>query len=145
MSEAITQAAREAVKGVREGLEAGKEVEHLISDIVKFADSEAVARARFRKKAQVVSADHTTFTAVAEWRKLKEVKDLEDELRIEIVSKHGKAAWDEILKIKDRHLKEQSDNKNAFGEDIRKLRLLMVGCCAAAALVTLLLYKAGLI
>lgn len=145
MSEAITQAAREAVKGVRDGLEAGKEVEHLISDIVKFADSEAVARARFRKKAQVVNADHTTFTAVAEWRKLKELKDLEDELRMEIVSKHGKQAWDEILKIKERHLKEQADNKNKFGEDIRNLRMLMLGCACAALIVTILFYKAGMI
>ena len=45
MSNEIAAGARLAVKGIREGLEAGKEVEALVHDIDRFATSEAQARA----------------------------------------------------------------------------------------------------
>lgn len=145
MSETISRVAKQAISGIRESLDAGKEAEALVGDVVRFADAEAVARARFRKKAQAFQPDQTTFSAVAEWRQVKEIRDLEDELRIEIVSKHGQKAWDEVMEIKAKHQKFQSENKTAYGHDVRALRLLMLACFCASAIVTTILYKNGLI
>ena len=60
MSNEIAAGARLAVKGIREGLEAGKEGEALVHDIDRFATSEAQARAAMRRKAQVRSEEHTS-------------------------------------------------------------------------------------
>jgi len=50
MTNEIASGAQLAVKGIREGLAAGKEVEALVHDIDAFATSEAQARAAMRRK-----------------------------------------------------------------------------------------------
>lgn len=145
MSNEIATGARLAVKGIREGLEAGKEVEALIQDIDNFATSEAQARAAMRRKAQVVRGDTTIVNAVDEWRRLKEVHDLEAQLKVDVIRKHGKAEWDKIVAIKERMQKEQKANFDEYGRDVKALRRLMWWCWFAAAIVTYFLWKFKLV
>jgi hypothetical protein len=110
MSNELAASAKLAVKGIREGLEAGKEVEALVHDIDKFVTSEAQVRATMRQKAQVVRGDTTIVNAVDEWRRLKQIHDLEMQLKNDVITKHGKAEWDKIEKIKERMQKERQSN-----------------------------------
>jgi len=132
MTNEIASGAQLAVKGIREGLAAGKEVEALVHDIDAFATSEAQARAAMRRKAQVVKGDTTIVNAVDEWRRLKQIHDLEMQLKADVVKKHGQAEWDKIVAIKERMLKENKDNFDDFGRDIKALRRLMWWCFLVA-------------
>ena len=145
MTSPIALNAQLAIKGIREGLEAGKEVEALVKDIDNFATSEAQARAAMRRKSQVVMGDTTILNAVDEWRRLKRIYDMETELKNDVIKKHGKAEWDKVIAIKERMLKEQRDNYNEFGEDVKALRRLMFWCFVAAAIVTYFLWKFKLV
>jgi len=132
MTNEITAGAMLAVKGIREGLEAGKEVEALVHDIDNFATSEAQARAAMRRKAQVVKGDTTIVNAVDEWRRLKQIHDLEMQLKADVIKRHGQAEWDKIVAIKERMLKENKNNFDEFGRDVQALRRLMWWCFIAA-------------
>lgn len=132
MTNEITAGAMLAVKGIREGLEAGKEVEALVHDIDNFATSEAQARAAMRRKAQVVKGDTTIVNAVDEWRRLKQIHDLEMQLKADVVKRHGQAEWDKIVAIKERMLKENKSNFDEFGRDVQALRRLMWWCFVVA-------------
>ncbi len=132
MTNEIASGAQLAVKGIREGLAAGKEVEALVHDIDAFATSEAQARAAMRRKAQVVRGDTTIVNAVDEWRRLKNIHDLEMQLKADVVKKHGQAEWDNIVAIKERMLKENKSNFDEFGRDVKALRRLMWWCFVAA-------------
>jgi bisphosphoglycerate-dependent phosphoglycerate mutase len=145
MTNPIALNAQLAIKGIREGLEAGKEVEALVKDIDNFATSEAQARAAMRRKSQVVMGDTTILNAVDEWRRLKKIYDMETELKNDVIKKYGKAEWDKVIAIKERMLKEQRDNYNEFGEDVKALRRLMFWCFVAAAIVTYFLWKFKLV
>jgi hypothetical protein len=98
-----------------------------------------------RRKSQVVMGDTTILNAVDEWRRLKQVYDMEIDLKNDVIRKHGKAEWDKILAIKERMLKEQRDNYNEFGHDVKALRRLMFWCFVAAAIVTYFLWKYNLV
>ena len=145
MSNELAASAKLAVKGIREGLEAGKEVEALVHDIDKFVTSEAQVRATMRQKAQVVRGDTTIVNAVDEWRRLKQIHDLEMQLKNDVITKHGKAEWDKIEKIKERMQKERQSNFDEYGRDIKALRQLAFWCWFAAAIVTYFLWKNKLI
>jgi hypothetical protein len=144
MSNEFAFVAKQAISGIREGLEAGKEVEQLVQDVDKFVTSEAQARAAMRRKAQVVKGDITFVNAVDEWRRLKEIHDMEQQLRADIIKKHGAAEWEKIEVIKARLLKEATENKDAFGRDIGALRALFWKCQFAAFLVMCVFYKGGI-
>jgi len=145
MTNEIASGAQLAVKGIREGLAAGKEVEALVHDIDAFATSEAQDRAAMRRKEQVVKGDTTIVNAVDEWRKLKQIHDLEMQLKADVVKKHGQAEWDKIEKIKERMQKERQSNFDEYGRDIKALRRLAFWCWFAAAIVTYFLWKNKLI
>jgi hypothetical protein len=144
MSNEFAFIAKQAISGIREGLEAGKEAEQLVQDVDKFVTSEAQARAAMRRKAQVVKGDITFVNAVDEWRKLKEIHDLEQQLKADIIKKFGAAEWGKIEVIKARLLKEATENKDAFGRDIKALRALFWKCQFAAFLVMCVFYKGGI-
>jgi hypothetical protein len=144
MSNEFAFIAKQAISGIREGLDAGKEAEQLVQDVDKFVTSEAQARAAMRRKAQVVKGDITFVNAVDEWRKLKEIHDLEQQLKADIIKKHGAAEWGKIEVIKARLLKEAAENKDAFGRDVKEMRLLFWKCMLAAFLVMCVFYKGGI-
>jgi len=144
MSE-VLGAARAAVSGIREALDAAKEVDTLAKDISALGDAELQARAQYRKKQKYITGDTTILSAVDEWRRLNEVKQLEQQLKEDVVKKHGIKAWNEILAIKERHIKERQELTDEFGRDLKKMRALKWWCFWAAAFCTYWLYMGGFI
>lgn len=145
MSDPIVGAARAAVSGIREALEVGKEVEALSQDIAKLGEADLQARAAYRKKQRYVSGDTTIVQALDEWRRLKDISELEKQLRDDVIAKYGKAEWQKILDIKERMIKEKKDEVDEHGRDVKKMRALKWWCFGASCFVTYLLYLGGLI
>lgn len=145
MSDPVISAARGAVAGIREALEVGKEVEALAEDIGKLGVAEVQARAAYRRKKQVVKGDATIVQAINEWRRVKQIEDLEKDLKVDITAKFGAAEWDKVIAIKDRMVKEHKSNVDEYGRDLAKLRTLKWWCFVAAFFLTFALYQKGLL
>lgn len=143
MSDPFVGAAKAAVTGIREALDASKEVEALAKDISALGDAELQARAAYRKKSKVVQGDYVIIDAVEEWTRLNEVLELEKQLRNDVIQRHGKQAWEDILKIKERHIKDRQELRDEFGRDSAKMRALKWWCFIAAFFVTSIAYLLG--
>lgn len=143
MSDPIVASARAAVNGIREALEVGKEIESLGADIAKLGDADIAARAAYRKRQRYVHGDTTILLAVDEWRRLREIYELEETLRLEVTKKYGQAEWGKVIAIKERMAKEKKEEFDEFGRDIRKMRALKWWCFWAASFCTYLLWLGG--
>jgi len=83
------------------------------------------------------------FSAVEEWRGIYEIKKLQDELKQDIIEKHGQAAWAEVEVIQQRILKDNKDLTDEFGRDIKKLALLKWYCFITAFILVSFFYVLG--
>lgn len=136
MADPIVSSARAAVSGIREALEVGKEMEALGNDIAKLGDADLAARQAYRKKNRRVSGNTVTFEAVDEWRRVKDVEELVQQLKQDVIAKYGQSEWEKIRKIRERMAKEQKDEVDEHGRDLRKMRALKWWCFWASAFCT---------
>lgn len=145
MADPIVSSARAAVTGIREALEVGKEMEALGNDIAKLGDADLAARKAYRKKNRRVSGNTVTFEAVDEWRRVKDVEELVQKLKQDVIAKYGQAEWEKIRKIRERMAKEQKDEVDEHGRDLKKMRALKWWCFGASAFCTYWLWYFNLI
>jgi predicted RNA-binding protein with RPS1 domain len=140
MSEPVTQVAKAAVAGIKEALAVGKELESVTKDIQDLGKADMQARAAFRKKQLNRPKDTSVFSAVEEWRGLYEIKQIEEELKRDIIEKHGPAAWTEVEAIKQRILADNKNLTDEFGRDLKKLNELKIYCFLASLFIVTTYY-----
>jgi predicted RNA-binding protein with RPS1 domain len=140
MSEPVTQVAKAAVAGIKEALAVGKELESVTKDIQELGKADVQARAAFRKKQLNRPKDTSVFSAVEEWRGLYEIKKIEEELKRDIIEKHGPAAWTEVEAIKQRILADNKNLTDEFGRDLKKLNELKIYCFLASLFIVTTYY-----
>jgi chromatin segregation and condensation protein Rec8/ScpA/Scc1 (kleisin family) len=140
MSEPVTQVAKAAVAGIKEALAVGKELESVTKDIQDLGKADVQARAAFRKKQLNRPKDTSVFSAVEEWRGLYEIKQIEEELKRDIIEKHGLAAWTEVEAIKQRILADNKNLTDEFGRDLKKLNELKIYCFLASLFIVTTYY-----
>jgi predicted RNA-binding protein with RPS1 domain len=140
MSEPVTQVAKAAVAGIKEALAVGKELESVTKDIQDLGKADVQARAAFRKKQLNRPKDTSVFSAVEEWRGLYEIKKIEEELKRDIIEKHGPAAWTEVEAIKQRILADNKNLTDEFGRDLKKLNELKIYCFLASLFIVTTYY-----
>ena len=132
----LVSSAKGAAQGIKSALAAGKEIESVVSDIQKLGVAELQAKQQFQRKQRIVKGDTTILTAFAEWRRLKEVKEAEEDLRQQLIQRYGKekaeVEWKEIQAIKERQMKEVQAGRDEFGRDLKKLRELKIVCFVLA-------------
>ena len=143
MSEPVTQVAKTAVAGIREALAVGKELESVTKDIQELGKADLQARAAYRRKQKQRPKDTAVFSAVEEWRGVYEIKKIEEELKQDIIAKHGQTAWDEVMIIKDRILKDNKDLTDVYGRDLHKLAMLKWYCFITAFVLVSFFYVLG--
>lgn len=138
MSDLVTSA-KTAAQGIKSALAAGKEIESVINDIQQLGVAEVKARQQFNKKQRVVKGDTTILTAFAEWRRLKEIKEAEEDLRQQLIQRYGKdkaeVEWKEIQSIKERQVQEAKTGRDEFGRDLKKLQELKIACFLLSFLI----------
>lgn len=140
MSEPVTQVAKAAVAGIKEALAVGKELESVTKDIQDLGKADVQARAAFRKKQLNRPKDTSVFSAVEEWRGLYEIKQIEEELKRDIIEKHGPVAWTEVEAIKQRILADNKNLTDEFGRDLKKLNELKIYCFLASLFIVTTYY-----
>jgi len=140
----LVASAKSATQGIKSAIAAGKEIESVVQDIQKLGVAELQAKQQFQKKQRVVKGDTTILTAFAEWRRLKEVKEAEEDLYKQLVERYGKEKaefeWKEIQSIKERQIKELKDGRDEMGRDLKKLRELKVMCFVASLIIVTTYY-----
>lgn len=132
----ILTAAKGATQGIKSAIQSGKELSSAIDDIQRLGVAEIQARQAYKKKQLVVKGDTTIMTAFAEWRRLKQILEAENELKNQLIERYGKEVaekeWLEIQKIKERQVKEIKEGKDELGRDLAKLRALKFWCFFAS-------------
>lgn len=143
MDELVTSA-KGASQSIKSAIAAGKEIESVVTDIQKLGVAELQAKQQFQKKQRVVKGDTTILTAFAEWRRLKEIKEAEDDLYQQLVERYGKEKadyeWKDIQAIKERQMKEVKDGRDELGRDLKKLRELKIMCFLASTIIVTTYY-----
>ncbi len=140
----LVNSAKGATQSIKSALAAGKEIESVVNDIQKLGVAELKAKQDFQKKQRVVKGDTTILTAFAEWRRLKEIKEAEQDLLNQLIERYGKDRaeheWRDIQAIKERQIKELKDGRDELGRDLKKLRELKIMCFLASAMIVTIYY-----
>lgn len=140
----LVNSAKGATQSIKSALAAGKEIESVVNDIQKLGVAELKAKQDFQKKQRVVKGDTTILTAFAEWRRLKEIKEAEQDLLNQLIERYGKDKaeheWKDIQAIKERQIKELKDGRDELGRDLKKLRELKIMCFLASAIIVTIYY-----
>ena len=141
----VVASARAAVEGIREGLKVGQEIEALTKDISNLGKADLAARAQYRRAQIVKKPDTHFFQAVDEWRRVKEIYDMRQDMLNDVKRKYGQKAVDEVIAIEERMKKDWQKIYNEDGHDKQKLFMLKVYCFLAAAVVVLIMWMTGAI
>ena len=140
----LVNSAKGATQSIKSALAAGKEIESVVNDIQKLGVAELKAKQDFQKKQRVVKGDTTILTAFAEWRRLKEIKEAEQDLLNQLIERYGKEKaeheWRDIQAIKERQIKEIKDGRDELGRDLKKLRELKIMCFLASTIIVTTYY-----
>ena len=141
----VVASARAAVEGIREGLKVGQEIEALTKDISNLGKADLAARAQYRRAQIVKKPDTHFFQAVDEWRRVREIYDMRQEMLNDVKRKYGQKAVDEVIAIEERMKKDWQKIYNEDGHDKQKIFMLKVYCFLAAAVVVLIMWMTGAI
>lgn len=141
----VVASARAAVEGIREGLKVGQEIEALTKDIGNLGKADLAARAQYRRAQIVKKPDTHFFQAVDEWRRVREIYDMRQDMLNDVKRKYGQKAVDEVIAIEERMKKDWQKIYNEDGHDKQKLFMLKVYCFLAAAVVVLIMWMTGAI
>jgi 7,8-dihydro-6-hydroxymethylpterin-pyrophosphokinase len=121
--------ARESAKSLTKSIEA----------VQKDGAEVAQQKAAERRKAQQYHPDTTVVKALKEYELIQEVKKMELRMKAEVVNKYGPKAWDDVLVIKQRILKQEAQNKKLFDADMQAVRRVQLYCFLVAAVVSYLI------
>jgi len=141
----VVASARAAVEGIRESLKVGQEIEALTKDISALGKADLQARAQYRRAQIVKKPDTHFFQAVDEWRRVREIYDMRQEMLNDVKHRYGQKAVDEVIAIEERMKKDWQRIYNEDGHDREKLFMLKVYCFLAAGVIVLIMWMTGAI
>lgn len=141
----VVASARAAVEGIREGLKVGQEIEALTKDIGNLGKADLAARAQYRRAQIVKKPDTHFFQAVDEWRRVREIYDMRQEMLDDVKRKYGQKAVDEVIAIEERMKKDWQKIYTEDGHDRQKLFMVKVYCFLAAAFIVFIMWLNGTI
>jgi 7,8-dihydro-6-hydroxymethylpterin-pyrophosphokinase len=119
--------------------ESAKSLTKSIENVQKDGAEVAQQKAAERRKAQQFIPDTTVVKALKEYELVQEVKKMELRMKAEVVNKYGPKAWDDVLVIKQRLIKQEAQNKKMFDSDMKAVRRVQMYCFLAAAVVSYLI------
>ena len=119
--------------------ESAKSLTKSIENVQKDGAEVAQQKAAERRKEQQFVPDTTVVKALKEYELVQEVKKMELRMKAEVVSKYGPKAWDDVLVIKQRIMKQEAQNKKLFDADMQAVRRVQLYCFLVAAVVSYLI------
>jgi 7,8-dihydro-6-hydroxymethylpterin-pyrophosphokinase len=119
--------------------ESAKSLTKSIENVQKDGAEVAQQKAAQRRKEQQFVPDTTVVKALKEYELVQEVKKMELRMKAEVVNKYGPKAWDDVLVIKQRLIKQEAQNKKMFDSDMKAVRRVQLYCFLVAAVVSYLI------
>jgi len=119
--------------------ESAKSLTKSIENVQKDGAEVVQQKAAERRKSQQFVPDTTVVKALKEYELVQEVKKMELRMKAEVVNKYGPKAWDDVLVIKQRILKQEAQNKKLFDADMQAVRRVQLYCFLVAAVVSYLI------
>jgi hypothetical protein len=140
----ILTAAKGATQGIKSAIQSGKEISSAVESIQNFGMAEVKARHAFKNVRKSQVGEITIMTAMAEWRRLDQIRRMELEVKDFLIQQFGQFKGEEefekVKKIKDDMIARHAKSKDAMGRDIEKLRELQIICVMLAFLVVTIYY-----
>lgn len=111
--------ARAALGGIKEALKVGREIKDTAKEVNQFLDEEAKARVQWRKRQQEVQrrGDMVWVDAVKEYRIIRQIRDAEAAMYVEVEKEFGRQA---VAEVKSLIIKLRKDHRELNDEFYRK-------------------------
>lgn len=108
--------ARAALGGIKEAIKVGREIKETANEVNKFLDEEAKARITWRKRQQEVQrrGDMVWVDAVKEYRIIRQIRDAEAAMYVEVEKEFGKQAVSEVKSLIIRLRKDHRELNDEF-------------------------------
>ena len=140
----IIGTAKAATQSIKSAIESGREVSSAVESIQNFGMAEVKARHAFKAVRSRQEGEITIMTAMAEWRRLDQIRRMELEVKDFLIQQFGEfkgtEEFEKVKKIKEDMMARHSKSKDAMGRDIKKMRELQITCVILASLVVTIYY-----
>jgi hypothetical protein len=140
----IIGTAKAATKSIKSAIESGREVSSAVESIQNFGMAEVKARHAFKAVRSRKEGKITIMTAMAEWRRLDQIRRMELEVKDFLIQQFGEykgtEEFEKVKKIKEDMMARHAKSKDAMGRDIKKMRELQITCVILASLVVTIYY-----
>ena len=113
------EVARAALGGIKEALKVGREIKDTAKEVNQFLDEEAKARVSWRKRQQEVQrrGDMVWVDAVKEYRIIRQIRDAEAAMYVEVEKEFGRQA---VAEVKSLIIRLRKDHRELNDEFYRK-------------------------
>jgi hypothetical protein len=142
----IIGTAKAATRNIKSAIESGKEISSAVESIQNFGMAEVKARHAFKAVRSRQEGEITIMTAMAEWRRLDQIRRMELEVKDFLIQQFGEfkgtEEFEKVKKIKEDMMARHSKSKDALGRDIKKMRELQITCVILASMVVTIYYIA---
>lgn len=134
-----------AIGGLSEAISLADDLDGVAKQVQDLGKKELAARRAWRRKQTHVSGDYGFVNAVDEYRRVKEAMEMREQVRKEVISRWGPAAWQEVELIEARHKDEYKKLYTEDGYDREKMFQLKAWSFGLAAIVVLIMWMTGII
>jgi hypothetical protein len=108
--------AKAALSGIKKGLEVGREIHQTAKEVNAFLDEEARARVAWKKRQQEIQrrGDMLFMDAAKEYRIIRQIRDAESNMYLDIEREFGRAAVSEVKSLISRLRKDHRELNDEF-------------------------------
>ena len=105
-----------ALGGVKEALKAGRDIQETAKEVNAFLDEEAKARVAWKKRQQEINrrGDMLFMDAAKEYRIIRQIRDAESNMYLDIEREFGKPAVSEVKSLISRLRKDHRELNDEF-------------------------------
>ena len=140
----IIAAAQNATKGIKSAIKSGKEISAAVESIQNFGVAELKARQAYKLKTKTKTDEITIMTAMAEWRRLYRIKQMEDEVKELLCQQfgedEGRRQFGNVLDLKEKMQNEARTNKQELNDDLKRWRKVQIYAVLFSSLLVTLYY-----
>ena len=114
-----SQVVRSALGGIKEALQAGRDIKETAKEVNAFLDEEAKARVAWKRRQQEIQrrGDTVWMDAVKEYRVFRQLRDAENQMYKDVEKEFGKPA---VAEIKSLIVRLRKDHRELHDEFYRK-------------------------
>jgi hypothetical protein len=119
-----SQVVKSALGGVRQALQAGRDIKETAKEVNAFLDEEARARVAWKKRQQEVQrrGDMVFMDAAKEYRIIRQIRDAENQMYLDIERQFGRPAVSEVKSLIVRLRKDHRELNDEFYRKQREAR-----------------------